>query len=37
VLGEELLTEYLVKLESEMGTRINQSAVNQALGNAGNQ
>jgi peptidyl-prolyl cis-trans isomerase D len=37
VLGEELLTEYLVKLETEMGTRINQSAVNQALGNAGNQ
>jgi peptidyl-prolyl cis-trans isomerase D len=37
VLGEELLTEYLVKLETEIGTRINQSAINQALGTSGNQ
>jgi len=31
------LTEYLIKLESEIGTRINPSAINQALGGGGNQ
>jgi peptidyl-prolyl cis-trans isomerase D len=37
VFGEELLTEYLIKLEAEIGTRVNQSAINQALGSSGNQ
>ena len=37
VFGEELLTEYLIKLEAEIGTRVNQSAITQALGNSGNQ
>jgi peptidyl-prolyl cis-trans isomerase D len=37
MLAQELLTEYLIKLESEIGTRINPSAINQALGSGGNQ
>lgn len=37
MLAQELLTEYLIKLESEIGTRINPSAINQALGGGGNQ
>jgi peptidyl-prolyl cis-trans isomerase D len=37
MMGQELLTEYLIKLESEIGTRINPSAINQALGSGGNQ
>ncbi len=37
VLGEELLTEYIIKVEAEIGTRINQAVLNQALGSSGNQ
>jgi len=37
MLKQELLTEYLIKLESEIGTRINPNAINQALGVGGNQ
>ncbi len=36
VLSEELLTEYIIKVEAEIGTRINQAVLNQALG-SGNQ
>jgi peptidyl-prolyl cis-trans isomerase D len=36
MLGQELFTEYLIKLENELGSHINPSVMNQALG-GGNQ
>jgi len=37
VLSEEILTEYIIKIEAEIGTSINQAVLNQVLGSSGNQ
>ena len=37
VLSEEILTEYIIKIEAEIGASINQAVLNQVLGSSGNQ
>jgi peptidyl-prolyl cis-trans isomerase D len=37
MLGDEMLMEYLARTASEIGTSVNQSVLNQALGSGGNQ
>ena len=37
MLGDEMLMQYLTKTAADMGVKVNQSVINQALGAGGNE